>query len=480
MSHPVINAVSTCLAHVPGLARYGSKPVRSLDPAESERFQSSLRTFDEAVAYPPHQAFLGNLRPEALDDIPRPWYEASDNGLRVAGPYGVIVSEEAFAGLLKKSDEFGLLTLEGTREADIWSAFDKEVREQLRWDPDHQPDGSRPTHFEEVSDDRSLPLYDRTGRAFGRFHAAHEVDETLQADILLENLAVKASGVLALRHMLNQESAPPADKVDFLLSCGEEAVGDRYQRGGGNIAKAIGEAAGCSNASGADIKAFCCAPVHALVIAASLVQAGTFRNVTVVAGGSLAKLGMKYQGHLKKGMPVLEDVLGAFAISVGPDDGRSPQINLDAVGVHPVSAGGSQEAIINALVVEPLSRLGMKISDIDKYAMEMHNPEITEPSGSGNIPRTNYRTLASVAVLREEIQREQIDEFVREHGMPGFSPTQGHIAAGVPFIPHARSRLLDGEIENMMVVAKGSLFLGRMTNLSDGMSVLLSRNEGSK
>jgi betaine reductase len=30
-----------------------------------------------------------------------------------------------------------------------------------------------------------------------------------------------------------------------------------------------------------------------------------------------------------------------------------------------------------------------------------------------------------------------------------------------------------------MFVAKGSLFLGRMTNLSDGMSFVLERNRGS-
>jgi betaine reductase len=38
-------------------------------------------------------------------------------------------------------------------------------------------------------------------------------------------------------------------------------------------------------------------------------------KVAVVAGGSLAKLGMKFESHLKKGMPILEDVLGSFALS---------------------------------------------------------------------------------------------------------------------------------------------------------------------
>ena len=91
--------------------------------------------------------------------------------------------------------------------------------------------------------------------------------------------------------------------IDYVMSCGEEGVGDRYQRGAGNIAKAMAEFAGCSNSSGTDVKAFCCAPVHSLVIAAGLVQSGIFKNVAVAGGGSLAKLGMKMRGHLAKETP---------------------------------------------------------------------------------------------------------------------------------------------------------------------------------
>lgn len=38
------------------------------------------------------------------------------------------------------------------------------------------------------------------------------------------------------------------------------------ERGGGNLAKAVAEALGCTSASGADVKAFCCGPAHALVL----------------------------------------------------------------------------------------------------------------------------------------------------------------------------------------------------------------------
>jgi betaine reductase len=145
------------------------------------------------------------------------------------------------------------------------------------------------------------------------------------------------------------------------------------------------------------------------------------------------------------------------------------------VGKHTVASGGSATAIYEALVSAPLDRLGLKVTDIDKYAVELHNPEITVPAGSGNVPRTNYRLIASLAVMRGELARDGVDGFEREHGMPGFVPTQGHIPAALPYLAHALPRLRDGTLQRALFIAKGSLFLGKMTNMSDGMSVLMDR-----
>jgi glycine/sarcosine/betaine reductase complex component C subunit beta len=62
--------------------------------------------------------------------------------------------------------------------------------------------------------------------------------------------------------------------------------------------------------------------------------------------------------------------------------------------------------------------------------------------------------------------------------MPGFSPTQGHIAAAAPYLGHAVKNIMSGKINNCLFLAKGSLFLGRMTHLADGMSFLLEKNRG--
>jgi len=186
---------------------------------------------------------------------------------------------------------------------------------------------------------------------------------------------------------------------------------------------------------------------------------------------------MKFQGHLKHDLPVLEDVLGACALLVEADDGRSPRVRLDSVGRHTVAAGSSNPKIMEALVCAPLDRLGLGMLDVDDYATELHNPELTEPQGSGNVPERNYKTIAALAMRRGELARENMGEFVEQRGMPGFAPTQGHIASALCYVPHARARLVDGGARRVQLLAKGSLFLGRMSEQSDGMSVMLESNE---
>ena len=378
---------------------------------------------------------IGNLRPEALWEIERPWWRHPVEP-RSEGPYGVIVDQAELYRRMQDADRFGLFKLDGA------------------------PAGNG-----------GLTLTEE-GRDVGSMAGAHDVDESLSAAVLLENLACKATGALALEHVLRL-SGLAAEDVQYVIGSGEEAVGDRYQRGGGNLAKAIAEQAGCINASGSDVKAFCCGPVHALVVAGSLVAAGVYPQVVVVAGGSLAKLGMKFAGALRNGVPVLEDVLAGFAVVVGSAGNGAPEIRLDAVGRHRVGSGSAQQAVLEDLVVEPLERLGRRILDVDRYATELHDPEITEPAGAGNVPSRNYKLIGALAVRRGELAREELDGFERAHGLPGFSPTQGHVASAVPWLPHGLSALRAGEIGSTMLLAKGSLFLGRMTELADGLSILL-------
>jgi betaine reductase len=422
------------LEHVPDLVRYGSKPSRERD--RLPELVASLRTYEQALAYPPHQVFIGNLRPEQLWERPRPWWQGNGSGAR-GGRFGELMPQAEYYELLAELDQFDLVKLGA------------------------EPDASA----------GELPLYEGD-RAVGAFASAHDQDESLQAQILLENLCCKASGVHALRFLLDAGGVE-RDEIEYAIGCGEEAVGDRYQRGGGALGKAIAEACGLRRASGSDVKAFCAAPIHALIVAAALVESGAYDRVVVVAGGSLAKLGMKFQGALEHGVPVLEDVLAGMAVLVGPAGDSAPVLRLDAVGRHQIGSGSSQQALLTDIVARPLETLGRKITDVSRYSTELHDPEITEPAGGGDVPDRNYRMLAGLAVMRGELDKAAIPDFAKEHGLPGFSPTQGHIASAVPWLPHALDRMASGELRSTMLIAKGSLFLGRMTQLWDGASITL-------
>ena len=470
----VIRAASLVLAHTPGLARHGSKPARTL-PADAEltrSFLTNLRSFDDAVGYPAHQAFLGTCHPRELP--PRPWVGASMAGAERFAPFGELMPEDEFLGLMAAVDEFDLLVL--TPEV-AERAAKKLAEHPLAAHLDLARVSAAAGDVDAALASGALPVHLAPDCLAGALRGAHEEDESLVAHVLLENLACKATGTLALLHLLQDHGVDPAG-IGYTISCSEEAVGDRYQRGGGNMGKTIAAVAGLTESSGADVKNFCAAPIPALVIAASLVVAGVFEQVVVLAGGSQPKLGMKFEGHLRHGLPVLEDVLGGVAVLVTADDGISPRIRLDAVGRHRVSSGGSGAQILQDLTVRPLEAIGARMCDVDDYATELHNPEITEPQGSGDVAARNYRTIAALAARRKEITRDEIDSFVAQRGMPGYAPTQGHLASAVCYLPHALTRLTTGPADRVLLLAKGSLFLGRMSQRSDGMSILLQRNGG--
>ena len=62
--------------------------------------------------------------------------------------------------------------------------------------------------------------------------------------------------------------------------------------------------------------------------------------------------------------------------------------------------------------------------------------------------------------MRGEVPRDRLHEFQEAHGMPGFAPTQGHIASAVCYMPHALRGFRAGDMRRVLFMAKGSLFLG--------------------
>jgi hypothetical protein len=474
MGFPQITAVANVLAHAPGFVRYGSKPLRDLgrDPGLIEVVAKHLRSYEDAVAYGPNQAFIGNIDPEALRAVPRPWFAALDRRAPSEGAFGDVIKEVELLGLMKRCDRASLMQLD---EATLGKAREGLVGRRLA--TPMELEALKPTGADAlqgaIRSGEAIPL--RLGdRVVGSLARGHEQDEALAANVLLENLAAKATGVLALRRLLREvERRLGPEEIDFVIAGSEEAVGDRYQRGGGNLAKAIAEEAGLTRATGFDVKAFCASTLYALFTAAALIQAGLFSRVVVVAGGSLAKLGMKYRAHVAKSMPILEDVLAGVAILVERASGADPVIRLDTFGLHGIASGSSQQKVVEALVMGPLGKAGYRLTDVDRYATEMHNPEVTEPAGSGDVPAGNYRLIAALGAIRGEIPREEMEGFIASHGLPGYAPTQGHIASAVCYLAHALRGMRAGKMKRVLFMAKGSLFLGRMTGLSDGLSFLV-------
>lgn len=470
-----IKGSAYCLNFAPELAlHHGGTPSQERHSKPDSEFLQALpnraMTWEQAAGYAPNRAYIGGLNMEELAAAPAPWLDNLTEPQRY-GTFGEIMPEDEFIGLIDMCDVFDLVRLE--------KGFAASVREKLAKDPvitaealARLEEGRDAAEIEEaVTVQGAMPMYWQ-GKIVACCRRAHDTDENLSAHVMLENLACKASGVLTLLHLIKNSGIDPSE-VDFVVECSEEAVGDVMQRGGGNMAKAIAEIAGCGNASGFDVRGFCAGPAAAVIAAAGMVASGIRKNVAVVGGGSLPKLYMNARDHVKKGLNALENCIGGFAVLLVPDDGTEAVIRLDSIGKHSVAAGAAPQAITSALTFEPLTRLGLKLTDVDKYAPELHNAEITLPAGAGNVPEANYKMIAALAVMKGQLTREEIPQFVIDHGVPGFVHTQGHVPSGVPYVGHACAALKDGRIKRAMIIGKGSLFLGRLTNLADGASFII-------
>ena len=477
-NQPVVRGAATMLAHTPGLVRYGSKPFRETKarPEFLSDLTGSLWSYDKACRYLPNQVFIGSQPPARLWEVEQPWFDKLAESETGEPPFGHIMEERRFLALLACADPFKHVLL---RER-----FWEEMGPVLSAAPLTAPLASRtPPLLDDAQLDSALEAADclplfagGEGAPVGVVKTGHSEDEALSAPVLLENFCCKVSGALAVHELLNHVEGLDLSDVDLVLSCSEEAVGDRYQRGGGNMAKAIAEFAGCDLATGIDIKDFCAAPIPAMVIGASLVESGVFKNVVVVGGGSLPKLGMKCLYQLEQGIPVLEDALAAVAVWIGRDDGKSPVVNLRGVGRHPIKAGAALDKQFRELVLEPLRRLEWGVDRVDRIVTELHNPDIMVSAKAGDVAARNYKMMAAMLAMAKEIDRSDIAGFGRAKGVCGYAPTQGHIASGFVYMPHALREMAAGAIRNCMLVARASLFLGQMTELTDGMSVLIERN----
>ena len=479
----IIRGTGYILAYTPDLLIHnGSTQVteRIVNP-ESEYLKemgNHIRPYERAVDYWPNQVYIGNAKPDDLRGIEFPYYDKQKEDATRYGKYGEIMPEAEFYLLAQACDVFEVFCLD--------KAFVAAHKDELAADPVITDDIMARVHEGYDAAEIQAMVEAGAGEALyynneliGCCKKAHDIDENLNAEVMLENLANKATSVLSILHALRSSGVAP-EEIEYVIDCSEEACGDVNQRGGGNFAKADAEIAGLMNATGSDSRGFCAGPSHACMEAAALVKAGAFKNVLVVGGGCVPKLGMNGKDHVKKDLPLLEDCLGGFAFIISENDGVSPEINLDVLGRHTVGTGAAPQMVIGSLVADPLARAGLKMTDIDKFSPEMQNPDITKPAGAGDVPLANYKMIGALAVKNGEIDRKEMGDFVERIGIPGFAPTQGHIPSGVPYLGFAREEIMAGNLKKVMIIGKGSLFLGRMTNLFDGVSFLVQANTAAE
>ncbi len=477
----VLKATGYVLVHTPDMVlHHGTTQTteRRVNPESDylKKIPANLRTFEEVVAYPPNQTYIGNMTPQDLGKIEAPWFDKKVEGATREGKFGEIMPQDEFIALMQICDAFDLVKLEKNFASSTKDKYN--VHPILKDYASKIKDGEDLDTIMHIINDEHAEALHHAGKVVGCVKRAHDIDENLSAHVMFENLVSKASNVLSLLHLVAKNGIDK-NEIEYVIDCCEEACGDMNQRGGGNFAKACAEIAGFENATGSDVRGFCAGPAHALIHAAALVKSGAFKNVVVSAGGCTAKLGMNGKDHIKKELPILEDCLGGFAVLISENDGISPEIITDVIGKHTVGTGSSPQAVIGSLVTEALDKAGLKITDVDKYSAEMQNPDITKPAGAGDVPASNYKMIAALAVKRGELEKSEVATFGDKYGMPGWAPTQGHIPSGVPYLGFAREEILAGTTKRAMIVGKGSLFLGRMTNLFDGVSFLVEANNGN-
>ena len=477
----VIKGTGYVLVHTPDMVLHNgtTQTTERIVNPESEYLKElpkHLRSYEDVLSYYPNQTYIGNVTPDELAAVEQPWHDKKAPMNDRFGPFGEIMPQEEFLLLMQACDVFDLVKL----SSDFVAAHKDALLKNEYVGPAVEGRLAEGVSMEEVeklvNEEHAEPLY-HGNVLVGCVKNAHDIDVNLSAHVMLENIVSKASSVLAMLHAV-RNAGIDKNEVEYVIDCCEEACGDMNQRGGGNFAKAAAEIAGLDGATGCDVRGFCAGPAHAILNAASLVAAGTFKTVMVTAGGCTAKLGMNGKDHVKKGLPALEDCLGGFAVILTADDGVNPCINLEYVGRHTVGTGSSPQAVISSLVTNALDKAGLKITDIDKYSPEMQNPDITKPAGAGDVPQANYKMIGALGVKRGDLDKSELAAFPQKHGLVGFAPTQGHIPSGVPYIGFARKDILDGKMNRAMIIGKGSLFLGRMTNLFDGVSFIIEKNEG--
>ena len=201
MSYAVAKAAGYVLVHTPDMVFYNgttqtTEMVVNPDSEYLKKVPKSLRSYEDVVAYPPNQVYIGSLRPEELNNYELPWYDKKVEGAERVGKLGEIVPQDEFIGLMKICDAFNLVSLS--------KEFTAEVKEKLSNNPliaedliAGLKDGEEIDDINKLIEEQGAEAIFNDDKVVGCVKRAHAVDVNRKSHVMFENIVAKASGVLA-------------------------------------------------------------------------------------------------------------------------------------------------------------------------------------------------------------------------------------------------------------------------------------------
>ncbi|KAA8662332.1 glycine reductase, partial [Clostridium sp. HV4-5-A1G] len=219
MNFPVVKRASYVLVNTPDMVVHNGTTQtleRKTNPDSDylKQIKNHLRSFEDVVSYAPNQTYIGNMAPEELSERKRPWYNEKVDGSSRFGKFGEIMCQDEFYGLLKISDVFDLVILE--------KSFTEAVKESFKRHPilkdriDDLKEGESIENIKRLVNDGIAEGLYRDDKLVGCVKRAHEFDPNLSAHTMIENLSVKASGVLALMYLV-KNSGLDVSQIDYLI-----------------------------------------------------------------------------------------------------------------------------------------------------------------------------------------------------------------------------------------------------------------------
>ena len=302
LRQPVIRGARFFLAHAPGLVRHGSKPSRDIAVAAGVdgSIRAALRPWEAARDYAPNQVLLGARHPDSLWDLPRPWFEASPPGDR-RGPRGESrPRRRSTASSRSATSSTWYSSRRSSRRRRAGRSRASAGREGRPGRP-----GLRAARGRHRGAARRARAGGAAPSALGAADRVHRGGARGGSD---------ARGRRAPREPRRQGDGGPGAAYPDRGRRPRPRVSplrDQQRRGGGGRSLSArrrqpregGRRARCAARDQRGRQgASAAGPSTRSSRAAALVDAGVFDEVAVVGGASLAKLGMKFQGHLAKGI----------------------------------------------------------------------------------------------------------------------------------------------------------------------------------